>query len=335
LNNLFHPANLESRILEFNTQDPGVFLLELFRFQYQNNTIYQEYANRVGATPDKVTHWKGIPFLPISFFKTHQVKTTDFEPEFIFTSSGTTGSVTSGHPVKKLSLYEESFNRGFLHFYGDPSGYCILGLLPSYLERAGSSLVYMTEKLIKQSGHPLSGLYLYDFDLLARNLQKLKEENQKVILLGVTFALLDFAEAYPMSLEPMIVMETGGMKGRKKEMTRQEVHSILKQRLGISAVHSEYGMTELLSQAYSKGDGLFECPPWMKICLRDEDDPLSLMETGQKKLTGAINVIDLYNIYSCSFIATEDVGRIYPDGKFEILGRMDHSDIRGCSLLTV
>jgi hypothetical protein len=243
--------------------------------------------------------------------------------------------VNSQHLVKKGALYEDDFIRGFRHFYGDPAEYCFLALLPSYLERTGSSLIYMMDHLIKMSTHPLSGMYLYDFHTLARNLQTLLLEKQKVILLGVTFALLDFAEAHPMSLDSVIVMETGGMKGRKKEITRKEVHDVLKQRLGLSTLHSEYGMTELMSQAYSSGDGLFQCPPWMKICLRDDEDPLTLLETNKQKTTGAINVIDLYNLYSCSFLATEDVGSIYPDGRFEVLGRLDNSDIRGCSLLTV
>lgn len=225
--------------------------------------------------------------------------------------------------------------RTFHLFYGDPREWCIIGLLPSYLERNNSSLVAMTDELVRQSLHEKSGFYLYDFEKLASTLRALESAGQKTLLIGVTFALLDFAEQFPMHLQRTLVMETGGMKGRKEELTRNAVHEILKQNLGVEQVHSEYGMTELLSQAYSKGAGIFYCPPWMKILLRNEDDPLSMLDapTGNAYKSGIINIVDLANLYSCSFIATDDVGKLYSDKSFEVLGRVDTSDIRGCSLL--
>ncbi len=272
-----------------------------------------------------------IPALPISFFKTHTVTSTDFTPERIFESSGTTGSINSRHLVKEGAVYRRSFQQAFRLFYGDEKDWCILGLLPSYLERQNSSLVMMVDELIRSSGHPDGGFYLTDWEKLSVTLQKLEKQQQKTLLIGVTFGLLDFAEAYPQQLQHTVVMETGGMKGRRKELTRAEVHDLLMKGLGVTAVHSEYGMTELLSQAYSNGRGRFYCPPWMKVLVRDEEDPLAVRESG----TGLLQVIDLANLYSCSFIATEDVGMVYPDGSFEVWGRLDNSDIRGCSLLVV
>jgi len=239
--------------------------------------------------------------------------------------------ISSRHLVKDLSLYRESFTRGFELFYGSASEYCIIGLLPSYLERENSSLVLMADDLIRQSGHPQSGFYLNEFDKLAALLRELESREQKTLLIGVSFALLDFAEQYPIPLKHTIIMETGGMKGRRKELIRQELHAILQQSFSLSAIHSEYGMTELLSQAYSKGEGIYHCPPWMKILLRDDEDPLRVITSG----SGVVNVIDLANIHSCSFIATDDAGKVYPDGSFEILGRVDGSDMRGCSLLVI
>jgi hypothetical protein len=254
----------------------------------------------------------------------------------IFESSGTTTTVNSRHLVKEVSLYKESFNRAFELFYGKPKDWCILALLPSYLERNNSSLVMMADTLIQQSKYPDSGFYLHNTDDLFEKLKQLESEKQKTLLLGVTFALLDFAEKYPLSLHCTTVMETGGMKGRKEEMTRQGVHQYLCKQFGLTAIHSEYGMTELLSQAYSSGNGIFKCPPWMKIVIRDEDNPLGIkFNQKNSSLNGAINIIDLANIYSCSFIATDDAGKLYPDGSFEIIGRLDYSDIRGCSLLTI
>lgn len=305
--------------------------LEAYHFQYHNNLVYQAYCNALHKTPGVVKSVATIPFLPISFFKTHAVVSTHFEPELVFKSSGTTGATTSTHYVKSAALYEESFFKCFQQFYGAVENCCVLGLLPSYLERGQSSLVYMVQRLIEKSQHASSGFYLYDFEKLSSTLNELEAKGQKTILIGVTYALLDFAAQYPISLKNTIVMETGGMKGRKKELTRMELYDELKAAFGVAEIHSEYGMTELLSQGYSI-NGLFSTPPWMKVLLRDETDPLSIIRetSGQ---AGAINVIDLANIYSCSFIATQDVGRIHENGSFEVLGRMDASDLRGCSLM--
>jgi hypothetical protein len=306
--------------------------LELFRFQYRHNELYRRYTDTIHTDPVQVKLVEQIPFLPISFFKTHQITTGVFEPEAVFESSGTTQTTNSRHLVKKLDIYRQSFRIAFERFYGPVNDWCILALLPAYLERQHSSLVLMADDLIKQSAHPDSGFYLYNFSQLAEKLRTLEASGQKTLLLGVTFALLDFAESFPLSLQHTVIMETGGMKGRKREMIREEVHEVLTQAFGVAQIHSEYGMTELLSQAYSKGNGLFECPPWMKILLREEDDPLQVQANQAR---GVINVIDLANIYSCSFIATDDAGKLYPDGTFEVLGRVDNSDIRGCSLMAV
>jgi phenylacetate-coenzyme A ligase PaaK-like adenylate-forming protein len=310
--------------------------LEVFRFQSANNPIYKAYLEALKVNPLSVNSIKQIPSLPIRFFKSHTVQTTLFEPAAIFESSGTTGSVNSHHLVKDVALYEESFIRGFELFYSPVKEYCFIGLLPSYMERQNSSLVYMVDKLIQLSEHPQSGFYLDEYEKLSTLLNELEKRKQKIVLIGVTFALLDFAEKYsPDSYrEPLkhtIIMETGGMKGRREEMIRLQVHDILNRAFGTSVIHSEYGMTELLSQAYSKGEGVFNCPPWMKVMVRDEEDPLIVKEYG----TGVINVIDLVNIYSCSFIATDDAGKINADGSFEVLGRVDGSDLRGCSLMAI
>ncbi len=317
----------------FSTRDIGfeARALEVFQFQLKNNAVYGAFVKALGTDTSRVTALAQIPFLPVRFFKSMEVKTGEFEPEAVFESSGTTGMISSRHLVKDLSLYRESFTRGFELFYGPASEYCIIGLLPSYLERENSSLVLMVDDLIRQSGHPQSGFYLNEFDKLAAVLRELESREQKTLLIGVSFALLDFAEQYPIPLKHTIIMETGGMKGRRKEMIRQELHAILQHSFSLSAIHSEYGMTELLSQAYSKGDGIYHCPPWMKILLRDDEDPLRVITSG----SGVVNVIDLANIHSCSFIATDDAGKVYPDGSFEILGRVDGSDMRGCSLLVV
>jgi len=318
---IFHglPANFNSSAIA------------LFRKQFGSSPVYHAFASRFVSQPRQVQRLTGIPFLPVSFFKSELLKTSAFEPEIIFTSSGTTGTSTARHAVKSLDLYRESFVKGFHYFYGDPRGYCILSLLPSYLERTGSSLVLMADELMRLSGHKESGFYLQDVDRLHHILSALEKNRQRTILLGVAFALLDFSESYPFPLRYTTVMETGGMKGRRKEITRAELHDILKARLGLTHVHSEYGMTELLSQAYSSGEGIFKPVPWMKMLVRDEDDPLHVRETGE----GLLNIIDLANQDSCGFIATDDVARIYEDGSFEILGRMDNSDIRGCSLMVV
>ncbi|MCD2423181.1 acyl transferase [Niabella pedocola] len=305
---------------------------EVFLFQYQHNEIYRRYADAIGCKAAAVTGLQDIPFLPIRFFKTHEVITTAFEPEVYFESSGTTGTVNSKHLVKDAALYTESFTSAFELFYGPATDFCILGLLPSYLERGHSSLVFMVDQLIRDSGHPQSGFYLQDFESLAQTLQQLEERGQKTLLIGVTYALLDFAEQFPRALQHTIVMETGGMKGRRRELIRAEVHDRLQQHFGTAAVHSEYGMTELLSQAYSKGAGIFDTPPWMRMVLREEEDPLSVITRPGR---GVLNVIDLANLYSCSFIATDDLGIVHANGTFEVLGRRDNSDIRGCSLLAL
>ncbi|MBS1932832.1 MAG: acyl transferase [Bacteroidetes bacterium] len=317
----------------FNINESGFdrLAIDIFHFQYEKNPVYKSFTDALNIDPYVIDAVTKIPFLPIRFFKTHVIKTTTFEPEFIFESSGTTQTVNSRHYVKDLSVYERSFLYAFERFYGDPGEWCIIGLLPSYLERNNSSLIMMVDRLVKESHHPGSGFYLYEHDKLHKMLMQLETEGQKTLLIGVSFALLDFAEKYAMQLKHTVVMETGGMKGRRKELTRDELHKILKTRLGVDTIHSEYGMTELLSQAYSKSDGIFEPVPWMKILVRAEDDPFDVQQKG----AGIINVIDLANIYSCSFIATDDVGKTFGDRKFEISGRVDNSDIRGCSLLIV
>jgi phenylacetate-coenzyme A ligase PaaK-like adenylate-forming protein len=305
--------------------------LELFHYQYQNNKLYRQWCTLLNIKADSIKNIQQIPFLPISFFKTHQVITGGFQPNMSFTSSGTTQTINSHHYISNINIYKESFTKAFTLFYGDITDWCIIGLLPSYLERNNSSLVYMVDDLIKASHHEQSGFYLYDVEKLHQVLQQLENRKQKTLLIGVTFALLDFAEAFPMQLHHTIVMETGGMKGRKKELTREEVHAILKQQFCVPAIHSEYGMTELLSQAYSKAAGKFHCPPWMNVLVRDEEDPLKVSVSGK----GILNIIDLANIESCAFIATDDAGIVHEDGSFEVWGRVDNSDIRGCSLLVV
>lgn len=317
----------------FGLQPAGfeALALQTYVYQYTYNSIYAQYANAVGRSPANVISLTDIPFLPIRFFKSHQVVCGQFIPEAVFESSGTTQTINSRHYVKSLELYRQSFLRAFRIFYGDVKDYCIIGLLPSYLERSNSSLVVMADELIRQSTHADSGFYLYEHEKLSSVLQALEQKKQKTLLIGVTFALLDFAEKQQLHLQHTIVMETGGMKGRREEWTRQQVHHFLFERLGVKTIHSEYGMTELLSQAYSFGDGIFSCPPWMKIVLREEDDPFAIQRNG----TGIINVIDLANIDSCSFIATDDAGRLQADESFEVIGRTDNSDLRGCSLMTV
>jgi len=316
----------------YNADEFDTLALDVFRFQYGNNKVYQQFCDHLKKSPQNVSDYLQIPFLPIAFFKTHKVLSTQKEAKTIFTSSGTTQSITSNHYVPDLQLYEESFLKAFKTFYGSPEDLCILALLPSYLERKGSSLIYMVNNLINKSKHADSGFYLNNLEELYQKLQELDKMGTKTLLIGVSFALLDLAEQFPMHLKNTIVMETGGMKGRRKELIRQELHQILKKGLGVNKIHSEYGMTELLSQGYSKGEGIFQTPPWMKIITRDTEDPLTMQSNGK---TGGINVIDLANIYSCSFIATQDLGKTYPNGTFEVLGRFDDSDIRGCNLMVL
>lgn len=314
-----------------NEEQFNEIALATFKHQAAHCKVYSEYISHLKVKVNSVTHYSQIPFLPISFFKTHAVISGTQPAAIAFSSSGTTGQITSKHFVQDLSLYEESYNRAFELFYGPAKDWCVLALLPSYLEREGSSLIYMVDDLLKQSEHPLSGYFLHNHDELHHTLLKLRQANQKTILIGVTYALLDFVEQYQINFPELIVMETGGMKGKRKEMVRAELHQTLCNAFGVATIHSEYGMTELLSQGYSKGEGIFECPPWMKILLRDTSDPLSILN--EQHTTGGINVIDLVNVNSCSFIATQDLGKLHGNGKFEIMGRFDNADIRGCNLL--
>ncbi|RXK85960.1 long-chain-fatty-acid--protein ligase [Filimonas effusa] len=334
LNKTTYPGLLPSLFVNKLFEDTLAFdaaALSLAAFQYQHNKPYQQWCQLLQKPDPTAAGLAGIPFLPVSFFKTQEVITGSFTPEIVFESSGTTQTVNSRHLVKDLSVYEKSCITAFERLYGPIADWCIIGLLPAYLERQNSSLVHMVNRFMERSGRPENGFYLYDHAQLHQTLLSLEARKQKTLLIGVTFGLLDFAAAYPMQLGHTVIMETGGMKGRRAELTRYELHAYLQQQLGVSAIHSEYGMTELLSQGYSLGEGRFVCPPWMKILVRDEEDPLVVSLQGK----GIINVIDLANIFSCAFIATDDVGTVYPDGSFEVWGRVDASDIRGCSLMVV
>ncbi|MER3497283.1 MAG: acyl transferase [Chitinophagaceae bacterium] len=327
-----------NKILAASESNFEELAFELFSFQYANNSIYRSFAELINREPRNVTQLRQIPFLPIRFFKSHSIQTTEFDPQVVFESSGTTQTVNSLHRVKDVEIYRRSFINGFEFFYGPVHNWCIIGLLPSYLERKNSSLVFMVDELMKQSQHPLNGFYLNEWDKLATTLQQLEKNHEQTLLIGVSFALLDFAEQHQLNLKNTVVMETGGMKGRREELIRKELHEKLRKAFGVKEIHSEYGMTELLSQAYSKADGIFSCPPWMKVLVRDEEDPFNISHStfsNSSPLIGVINVIDLANIFSCSFIATDDAGWLYPDGSFEILGRVDNSDVRGCSLMVV
>lgn len=304
--------------------------LKIFRFQYENNTVYRQFCDLLKTDITQVKTLETIPFLPIEFFKSHQILSSKKPIEIIFTSSGTTSQNTSSHLVTDVSIYEQSYLQGFSTFYGNIENYVVLALLPSYLERTGSSLIYMVEDLIKKSNHAESGFYLHNYNELSEKLIALDNSGQNVLLIGVTYALLDLVERQKFNLKNTIIMETGGMKGKRKEIIREDLHQILRNGFGVSAIHSEYGMTELLSQAYSTGNGFFETPSWMQILIRDTEDPFSYVKTNK---TGGINVIDLANINSCSFIATQDLGKKHNNGSFEVLGRFDNSDIRGCNLM--
>jgi phenylacetate-coenzyme A ligase PaaK-like adenylate-forming protein len=322
----------KDKILAISRTEMEDLALEIFQYQYAQNQVYHQYAEAVGKTPSTVNSIYQIPFLPIRFFKSHAIQNGSFVPEVVFESSGTTGSSTSRHYIKDTLLYKDVFSKTFRQFYGEPSDCCIIGLLPSYLERNNSSLVFMVDELIKQTGHPSSGFYLNEYDRLKEVIGELEQKAQPTLLIGVTFGLLDFAEIYVQGGQPLkhtTIIETGGMKGRRQEMVREEMHAVLMEAFKVPFIHSEYGMTELISQAWSFGNGIFKTPPWMKIIVRDEEDPFHLQQQG----TGAINIIDLGNIHSCSFIATDDIGRLHADGQFEVLGRMDNSDLRGCSLM--
>ncbi len=306
--------------------------LKVFAFQFENNPVYRSFCDLLYKHPSDIKLIKDIPFLPIEFFKSHEILSITESIQKTFSSSGTTGSSISKHYITDLSIYKKSFMSGFRNFYGDITDYVVLALLPSYLEREGSSLVYMTNELIELSGHPESGFYLDNLNELKDILIRLDSKGKKVLLIGVSFALLDLIEIHKFNLKNTMVMETGGMKGRRKELIREELHSLLKKGFGVDHIHSEYGMTELLSQAYSKGEGIFKSPPWMRILIRNTEDALTIESDHQ---TGGINVIDLANINSCAFIATQDLGKIHQDDTFEVLGRFDHSDIRGCNLMAL
>ena len=305
--------------------------IDLFRIHARHNPVYREFVKYLGTDVRAVRKWADIPHMPIRFFKSRSVGIfyEGVEAETIFESSGTTGTERSFHHITDLSVYDQSLMDGFYRAFGDPSDYRIIALLPSYLDRPGSSLVYMMEVLMRASGHRHNGFYLDRLTALAKLLAKPDGQGRTTLLVGVTFALLDLAERHPQPLTNTLVMETGGMKGRRRELPRHEVHELLKRAFGLNAIHSEYGMTELLSQAYSKGDGVFQCPPWMRVGLREVADPLAI----EKGRTGAINITDLANLWSCPFIATDDLGRLRANGCFEVLGRVDNSDVRGCSLM--
>jgi phenylacetate-coenzyme A ligase PaaK-like adenylate-forming protein len=328
MNNEYRSIN---RIFNISSEEEfNDLALEIFNFQYLNTQTYHDFVNYLNISVSSVKHYSGIPFMPIELFKTQRILHSEGTYMQLFRSSGTSGPNTSRHYVKDTSIYKKSFEKAFEYFYGDPRDYCFLALLPSYMERDGSSLIYMFEHLIRKSKFPQSGFYLSHQGELIEHIAELSSLKAPVVLIGVSFALLDFAETFPMNLSGITVMETGGMKGRRKEMLKEELHHILKQGFSSQSIHSEYGMTELLTQAYSSGNNLFETPPWMKILIRDTNDPLTLLSDNKN---GGINVIDLANVYSCSFIATQDIGKRYADGSFEVLGRFDNSDIRGCNLL--
>jgi hypothetical protein len=325
----------------FSTE-PGLFnqtALDVFAYQYNENAVYRRWCDLIlpaqhpknEAGLPVLEHYTSIPAMPIGFFKSETVQTGNYDPALFFESSGTTATVQSKHHIKDESVYQQSFLTAFEAVYGPVNNWCIIGLLPAYLERPHSSLVYMVEHLIKASNHVQSGFYLYDHEALAQTLKANEAVGQKTLLIGVTFALLDFAQNFPMPLYFTTILETGGMKGRRKELTRQEVHAELIDAFQVPTIHGEYGMTELLSQAYATGNGLYKCPPWMRVLVSEEEDPLTIKTSGR----GSLQVIDLANIHSCAFIATEDVGAVYEDGSFEVFGRMDHSALRGCSLMVI
>ncbi len=324
---------LKDKVLSLKSdEDFSSLALEIFNFQYENNAIYRRFCDYLNVVPKAIHSLKDIPFLPIEFFKSHQILSVQNDIQTTFTSSGTTGQQTSKHHLTDLDIYDKIFNQIFEDFYGKVEDLVILALLPSYLERKGSSLIYMVNDLIERTNNIDSGFYLHNQQALYDKLLELEAKKQKTLLIGVSFALLDFVEQFSLNLKTTMVMETGGMKGRRKEIVREELHRLLKNGFGVENIHSEYGMTELLSQAYSKGQGVFELPSSMKVFIRDIEDPLTIFSKEQK--TGGINIIDLANIQSCSFIATKDLGQIVKKNQLKILGRFDYSDVRGCNLLT-
>ena len=332
-NNLIFVKHMQETIFNINSETQFTKIaLAVFKHQFKNNKVYRSFCDLLFVHPSSISTIEEIPFLPIQFFKSRKVLSSLDEIQETFTSSGTTGSSTSKHLVTNINLYKESYLKGFAHFYGNIEEYTVLALLPNYLERQGSSLVFMVADLIKKSKKVESGFYLDNIQELANKLLELNRNGQKILLIGVSFALLDLIEMQQFNLKNTIIMETGGMKGRRKELVREELHTILQNGFGVTEIHSEYGMTELLSQGYSKGNGVFETPPWMKILIRDTEDALSINASGKN---GGINVIDLANYNSCSFIATQDLGKVYENETFEIIGRFDNSDIRGCNLMVL
>jgi len=324
---------MENRIFNIqNKQEFKALSLAVFKHQFKNNKVYRSFCDLLFVHPSSISTIEEIPFLPIQFFKSRKVLSSLDEIQETFTSSGTTGGSTSKHLVTNINLYKESYLKGFAHFYGNIEEYTVLALLPNYLQRQGSSLVFMVADLIEKSKKVESGFYLDNIQELANKLLELNRNGQKILLIGVSFALLDLIEMQQFNLKNTIIMETGGMKGRRKELVREELHTILQNGFGVTEIHSEYGMTELLSQGYSKGNGVFETPPWMKILTRDTEDALSINASGKN---GGINVIDLANYNSCSFIATQDLGKVHENATFEIIGRFDSSDIRGCNLMVL
>jgi len=317
-----------------NGADFEAMALRLFRFQAKHNAVYREYLSYLRTDVSSVHALKDIPYLPIQFFKTHRVITNPagLPVQEVFRSSGTTGQKHSLHEVVNRDFYQHSLLQGFERAYGNPQKYAFLGLLPNYLENKQASLIFMVKELMRASGGKNNGFFLNNFGDLDLTIRLLEDEGKPYILFGVSYALIDFANAYQPRIKKGIVMETGGMKGTRKEMTKQELHKLLREKLNVAAIHSEYGMTELLSQAYSKGDGIFRLPPWMRIAIRDPYDPFSHLPSGR---VGGVNVIDLANVYSCAFIETQDLGRVDQEGHFEMVGRFDQAEVRGCNLLVV
>ena len=320
-------AELLPLLADLNEQRFETVASEVFRYQAAHNPLYAKFLKLLNRQPSTLNR---IPFLPIQFFKTQAIKTGDWEPETVFTSSSTTGQTPSRHLVRDVDFYLKNARRGFAQFYGEPSEWCVLALLPSYLEREGSSLVAMADYFIRTSQYPESGFFLHDFEKLRDVLVFCKSKGYKTILLGVSFALLEFAEQHPMDLSGLTVMETGGMKGRRRELTRPELHQTLRTAFNLEKVHSEYGMTELFSQAYTRGGSLFAPASTMRVLTTEINDPFCPAAPGR---TGVLNIIDLANLDTCSFIQTEDVGRVYADGRFEVLGRLDVAEMRGCNLM--
>lgn len=322
--------NLKKAVLNINAQNFDATALAIFQYQYQHNVVYRQFVDLLKINPQSIKVVEKIPFLPISFFKNFEIKAGNWTAETVFSSSGTTGQITSQHFVRDVDLYQKITEQGFEYFYGKVDNYSVLALLPAYLERQGSSLVYMANHFINLSKQKNSDFFLYNYDALVEQLKYNQKQNIPTLLLGVSFALWDLAEQFPTDLSKVIIMETGGMKGRRKEVTRDELHGIFTKAFQMQFIHSEYGMTELLSQGYSKGKGIFYPTPTLKIFTREITDPLSMQKKGK---VGGVNIIDLANLDSCSFLATDDLGRVYDDGSFEILGRFDNSDIRGCNLM--